>query len=113
MRTKIISDITLQKDSPKALRFAVVFIDIMGNTNEFIFFDNSIRQCVIKCIALINYMFRFGGMSVVYIYPTNDTTILRTVYGKADGMTGEYKLIEGPIEGQMSLDYVRGKFLDN
>ena len=113
MKTKIISEITLQKDSPKALRFAVVFIDIMGRTNEFVFFDNSIRQCVIKCIALINYMFRFGGMSVVYIYPTNVTTKLRTVYGKADGMAGEYKLIEGPAEGQMSLDYVRGKFLDN
>lgn len=113
MKTKILSDITLQKDAPKALRFAVVFIDIMGKSKEFIFFDNSIRQCVIKCIALINYMFRFGGMSVVYIYPTNDTTILRTVYGKADGLTGEYKLIEGPIEGQMTLDYVRGKFLDN
>lgn len=113
MKTKILSEITLQKDAPKALRFAVVFIDIMGKSKEFIFFDNSIRQCVIKCIALINYMFRFGGMSVVYIYPTNDTTILRTVYGKADGLTGEYKLIEGPIEGQMTLDYVRGKFLDN
>ena len=113
MATNILSNITLQKDAPKALRFAIVFIDIMGNTKEFIFFDNSIRQCVIKCIALINYMFRFGGMSVVYIYPTNDTTILRTVYGKADGLTGEYKLIEGPIEGQMTLDYVRGKFLDN
>lgn len=113
MKTKIISDITLQKDSPKALRFAVVFIDIMGKTKEFIFFDNSIRQCYIKCIALINYMFRFGGMSVVYIYPTNDTTILRTVFGKADGMTGEYKLIEAPIEGQMTLDFVRAKFLDS
>ena len=113
MATNILSNITLQKDAPKALRFAVVFIDIMGKTKEFIFFDNSIRQCVIKCIVLINYMFRFGGMSVVYIYPTNDTTKLRTVYGKADGMAGEYKLIEGPIEGQMTLDFVRGKFLDN
>ena len=113
MAQKILSDITLQKDAPKALRFAVVFIDIMGKTKEYIFYDNSIRQCVIKCIALINYMFRYGGMSVVYIYPTNDTTILRTVYGKADGMSGIYKLIEGPIEGQMSLDYVRGKFLDD
>lgn len=113
MKTKILSDITLQKDAPKALRFAVVFIDIMGRSKEFIFFDNSIRQCVLKCTALINYMFRFGGMSVVYIYPTNDTTILRTVYGKADGLTGEYKLIESPIEGQMTLDFVRAKFLDN
>ena len=113
MATQILSNITLQKDAPKALRFAVVFIDIMGKTKEFIFYDNSIRQCVIKCIALINYMFRYGGMSVVYIYPTNDTTILRTVYGKADGMNGIYKLIEGPAGGQMTLDYVRGKFLDN
>lgn len=113
MKTKILSEITLQKDAPKALRFAVVFIDIMGKSKEFIFFDNSIRQCVLKCTALINYMFRFGGMSVVYIYPTNDTTILRTVYGKADGLTGEYKLIESPIEGQMTLDFVRAKFLDS
>lgn len=113
MKTKILSDITLQKDAPKSLRFAVVFIDIMGKSKEFIFFDNSIRQCVLKCTALINYMFRFSGMSVVYIYPTNDTTILRTVYGKADGLTGEYKLIESPIEGQMTLDFVRAKFLDS
>lgn len=113
MKTKILSEITLQKDAPKALRFSVVFIDVMGKTKEFIFFDNSIRQCVIKCIALINYMFRYGGMSVVYIFPTNDTTILRTAYGKADGLRGEYKLIQCPIEGQMTLDFVRAHFLDN
>lgn len=113
MKTKILSDITLQKDAPKALRFSVVFIDVMGKTKEFIFFDNSIRQCVIKCIALINYMFRYGDMSVVYIFPTNDTTILRTAYGKADGLRGEYKLIQCPIEGQMTLDFVRAHFLDN
>lgn len=113
MKTKILSDITLQKDSPKALRFSVVFIDIMGKTKEFIFFDKSIRNCEIKCNALINYMFRYGGMSVVYIFPTNDTTILTTAYGKADGMMGQYKLIERPIEGQMTLDFVRAKFLDS
>lgn len=113
MKTKILSEITLQKDAPKALRFSVVFIDIMGKTKEFIFFDNSISLCVTKCTALINYMFRFGGMSVVYIFPTNDTTFHRTAYGKADGLRGEYKLIQCPIEGQLTLDFVRAQFLDN
>lgn len=112
MKPKILSEITLQKDAPKALRFSVVFIDIMGKTKEFIFYDNSVQQCVIKCTALINYMLRYGGMSVVYIFPTNDITILRSVYSKVDGLRGGYKLIECPIEGQMTLDFVRAKFLE-
>lgn len=112
MKTEILSDITLQNDSPKALRFSIIFINNMGKTKEFIFFDNSIRQCYIKCIALINYMFRFGGMTVVYIFPTNDTTVLRTAFRRADGMRGEYKIIECPIEGRMTLEFVRAKFLE-
>lgn len=113
MKAEILSDITLRNDSPKALRFSIVFINNKGKTKEFIFFDNSIRQCYIKCIALINYMFRFSGMTVVYIFPTNDTTILRTAFRKADGMMGEYKIIECPIEGQMTLEFVKAQFLDN
>lgn len=113
MKPKIISDITLQKDAPKALRFSVVFIDIMGKTKEFIFYDNSISLCVTKCTAFINYMLRYGSMSVVYIFPTNDTTIHRTAYGKVDGFRGVYKLIQCPIEGQLTLDFVRAQFLDS
>lgn len=113
MKPRILSDITLQKDAPKALRFSVVFIDIMGNTTEFVFYDTSVQQCVIKCTALINYMLRYGGMSVVYIFPTNDITILRSVYSKVDGLTGKYKLIECPVNKQMTLDFVRDKVLNS
>lgn len=113
MKPRILSDITLQKDAPKALRFSVVFIDIMGNTTEFIFYDSSVQQCVIKCTALVNYMLRYGGMSVVYIFPTNDVTVLRSVYSKVVGLKGGYKLIECPVNRQLSLEFVRDKVLNS
>lgn len=113
MGKKIISDITSLKEWPYVMQFSVVFVHSDGKTKEYIFFDNSIRQCVIKCTAFINYMFRFCGISVVYIFPTNDTTVLHTVYRKYNGARGDYKIVQCPIEGQMTLDFVRAKFLDS
>lgn len=95
------------------MQFSVVFVHSNGKTKEYIFFDNSIRQCVIKCIAFINYMFRFCGISVVYIFPTNDPSEIRTVYRKYKGARGDYKIVQYPIERQMTLDFVRAKFLES
>lgn len=112
MAQKIISNITSLKDKPNAFRFLVVFIDNLNNTEEFIFFCNSLSQCVTQCTGLINYMFRYNGMSVVYIFPTNSTTTYRTVYGKTDGFMGEYKMLKCQEDVQLTLADVRPKFIE-
>lgn len=112
MANRIISNITSLKNKPNAFRFLVVFIDRLNNTEEFIFFGNSISQCVTQCTTLINYMFRYNGMSVVYVFPTNSTTTYRTTYGKTDGFMGEYKMLRCQEDVQLTLADVRAKYIE-
>lgn len=112
MTQRIISNITSLKERPNAFHFSVVFIDKLNNKEEFIFICNSISQCVSQCTGLINYMFRYKGMSLLYIFPTNCTSTYRTTYAKTDGFTGVYKMLKCQEDVPLTLDDVRSSYIE-
>ena len=94
MKSNIISNVVSLKEKPNYLRFSLVFIDKSGETVEYIFFDSSISQCVIKTIGFVNYMFQVRAMKVVYIFPTNSPSSYRNIYRRGSGEDGHYKIVE-------------------
>lgn len=111
MTEKIISNYTSLKGHPNAFRFSVVFIDCYSNKEEFIFISNSLSQCITQCTSLINYLFRYSGYYLVYIFPTNNRTTYRNVYARQDGYTGEYKMIRCKDDAELTLEEVKAQFL--
>ena len=110
MKTEILSDITQQANPSKLMRFAVVFTAIGNNKEEYIFFDNSLTNCIKRCTALINYMFQVQHMHSVYIFPTNSTLTRRTVYGRSYARSGNYRMLECKKDSQLTFEYVRYMF---
>lgn len=113
MNARIISDYRRLEDCPKLVQFSVVFTNIYGKKEEFIFFGFSLTSCVIKCTAFINFMFQIQGMNYVYIFPINSTLSFRNVYSRGNGMSGKYKLIQCERDSQLTLDQVRALCLSS
>lgn len=111
MNTTVISDYSGLKEHPQMIQFSVVFTDVNGRKEEFIFFDFSIANCIGKCTALINYMFQIKGMDYVYIFPVNSTLSFRNVYNRTKGMMGRYKLIKCQPDHQLTFNQVHIEFL--
>ena len=103
MKSNIISNVVSLKEKPDFLRFSLTFISKTGNKEEYIFFDSTISQCVIKTIAFVNFMFRFRGMMIVYIFPTNCPSYYRNIYRRADGADGRYKIVKSHPEIQLDI----------
>ena len=112
MNANIISDYSGLKEYPRMIQFSVVFTDINGRKEEFIFYDYSITNCVGKCTALINYMFQIQGVHYVYIFPVNITLSYRNVYSRTKGMMGRYKLLKCQPNRQLTFYQVRLEFLN-
>lgn len=103
MKSNIISNVLSLKEKPDYLRFSVTFVSKMGAKEEYIFFETSVSQCVIKTIAFVNFMFRCRGMMVVYIFPTNSSSFYRNIYRRADGADGHYKIVKCHPEIQLDI----------
>lgn len=103
MNSNIISKILSLKEKPNYLRFSLVFIDKSGEHEEYIFFDSTISQCVIKTIGFVNFMLRIRGMKIVYIFPTNSSSSYRNIYRIADGEDGQYKIIKCQPDDQLDV----------
>lgn len=113
MMAKYVSNSILPEERRKSILFDIVFIDAMGTTEEFVFVDSSLSLCVIKCTALINFMFRFHRMNTVYIFPTNSATTFRNVYRQENGLQGEYKLLKCNPNSVLTLDVVRTRWFED
>lgn len=103
MKTNIISNVVSLKEKPFFLRFSLTFIAKSGEHEEYIFFDSTIAQCVIKSIGFINFMLRVRGMKVVYIFPVNSSSFYHSVYRCADGENGRYKIVKCDPEFQLDI----------
>lgn len=110
MASSILQSFWLSKEKAKSSQFLVVFSDYSGKESEFIFYDNSLAQCVLKCAAFIEYMFRYKYMIEVYIFPTNSTTTFRNVYHREEGGEGQFKMLQCPKEQQLSMKYIRANW---
>lgn len=110
---KYVSNSILPEERRKSTLFDIVFIDAMGEMEEFFFVDNSLSLCVIKCTALINYMFRFHRMNAVYIFPISSGTTYRNVYRQENGLQGEYKLLQCQPNSVLTLDVVRTRWFED
>lgn len=113
MMAKYVSNSILPEERRRSILFDIVFIDAMGTTEEFVFVDSSLSLCVIKCTALINFMFRFHHMNTVYIFPTNSATTFRNVYRQENGLQGEYKLLKCDPNSVLTLDVVRTRWFED
>lgn len=113
MMGKYVSNTILPEERRKSTLFDIVFIDSMGTTEEFLFVDNSLSLCVIKCTALINFMFRFNKMNTVYIFSTDSGTTYRNVYRQENGLQGEYKLLKCKPNSVLTLGVVRTRWFEN
>lgn len=113
MMGKYVSNSVLPEERRKSIVFDIVFIDGMSAAEEFVFVDSSLSLCVIKCTALINYMFRFRGMNVVYIFPTDSATTYRNVYRQENRLQGEYKLLKCNPNSVLTLDVVRTRWFED
>lgn len=113
MTTKYLSNSILPEELTRPFIFDIVFIDAMGRTEEYAFMDYSLSLCVIKCTALINYVFRFHKMNTVYIFSNSSATTYRNVYRQEYGLQGEYKLMPCQKGSVLTLDVVRTRWFDN
>lgn len=113
MMGKYVSNSILPEERRKSILFDIVFIDAMGEMEEFLFVDNSLSLCVIKCTALINYMFRFHKMNAVYIFPTDSGTSFRNVYRQENGLQGEYKLMKCKPNSVLTLGVIRTRWFED
>lgn len=113
MMAKYVSNSILPEERRRSILFDIVFIDAMGTTEEFVFVDSSLSLCVIKCTALINFMFRFHRMNTVYIFPTSSGTTYRNVYRQENSLQGEYKLMQCQPNSVLTLDVVRTRWFEN
>lgn len=111
MTPKIISNITSLKERPNAFQFLVVFDSGLGRTEEFVFISPSLSQCVTQCTALINYMFQWRGMFSVYIFPTESTATYRNVYGRVNGLRGDYKMLQCKPDVPLTLEDIRSYYV--
>lgn len=103
MKSNIISNVVSLKEAPDYLQFSLSFIDKSGEHHEYIFFDSTISQCVIKTIGFVNFMLRVKGMKMVYIFPTNSPSYYRNIYRRGDGEDGRYKIVRCHPDIQMDL----------
>lgn len=103
MKSNIISNVDSLKEKPDFLRFSLVFVDRSGDFEEYIFFDTTIAQCVIKTIGFVNFMSRVRDMKVVYIFPTNSPSCYRNIYRRAEGEGGQYKIVKCDPNIQLDL----------
>ena len=103
MKSNIISNVESLKERPCYSRFALVFVDKSGESEEYIFFESTITQCVIETIGLVNFMLRVRGMKVVYIFSTNSSAPYRNIYRRAEGEEGHYKVVECHPDVQLDL----------
>lgn len=104
MKSNILSNVISLKEEPSFLRFTLAFIDKSGEREEYIFFDSTISQCVIKTIGFVNFMLRCRAMKVVYIFPTNSPSYYRHIYRRADGEDGRYKIVQ--CHPSIQLDFI-------
>lgn len=111
MTPKVLSNITSLKERPNASQFIVAFIGYAGRTEEFVFISNTLSQCVAQCTALINYMFQCNAMHTVYIFPTESTTTYRNVYGRMDGLRGDYKMLQCKPDVPLTLEDIRSYYV--
>lgn len=107
MASSILSSFGKSKEEAKSSQFLIVFCDYYGKENIFIFYDNSLAQCVLKCTAFINYMFLFKYMIEVYIFPTNSTTTFRNVYHRTERGEEQFKMLQCPKDQKLSMKYIR------
>lgn len=103
MKSNIISNVESLKEKPDFLRFSLVFVDKSGEHEEFIFFETTIAQCVIKTIGFVNFMLRVRAFKVVYIFPTNSPSCYRNIYRRAEGEDGHYKIVKCYPDVQLDL----------
>lgn len=113
MTSKYLSASIIPEELTRPFLFDIVFIDGMGGTEEYSFLDYSLSLCVIKCTALINYVFRFHKMNAVYIFSTNSATTYRNVYRQENGLQGEYKLLHCQKGSVLTLDVVRTRWFED
>lgn len=103
MKSNVISNVVSLKENPDYLRFSLVFFDTSGEHEEYIFFDSTISQCVIKTIGFVNFMLRVRAMKVVYIFPTNSPSSYRNIYRRGNWEDGHYKIVKCYPEEQLDV----------
>lgn len=103
MKSNIISNVQSLQEKPDYLRFSLVFVDRSGEHEEYIFFETTIAQCVIKSIGFVNFMLRVRAFKVVYIFPTNSPSYYRNIYRRAEGEDGHYKIVKCYPDVQLDL----------
>lgn len=103
MKSNVISNVLSLKEAPGYLSFSLTFFDMSGEHEEYIFFDSTISQVVIKTIGFVNFMLRVRGMKVVYIFPTNSPSYYRNIYRRGNGEDGHYKIVKCHPEEQLDV----------
>lgn len=113
MKSNIVSNVLSLIEKPSFLRFSLSFIDGKGIIEEYVFFDSSISQCVIKTIGLVNFMFRFKGMNMVYIFPTNSSSSYHNVYLRQYTVDGQYKIVHCKQGEPLTVELVRERWFED